>query len=99
VDAFCADPDLCDDDDLNEQQLCATAVEALAKLTDEQGKAVRASQALLRRSTGLETVWELLGRADGTRRAEFFVANRGGHELESPSVFKSTDVGNCRSLR
>ena len=34
VDAFCPDPDLCDRDDLNEQQLRAIATEALAKLVD-----------------------------------------------------------------
>jgi hypothetical protein len=36
VDAFCPDPELCDDDDLNEQQLRAKAAEALAKLTGKQ---------------------------------------------------------------
>jgi hypothetical protein len=40
VDAFCPDPELCDDDDLNEQQLRAKAAEALAKLTSKQGKVV-----------------------------------------------------------
>jgi len=40
VDAFCPDPGLCEDDDLNEQQLRAKAAEALAKLTGKQGKVV-----------------------------------------------------------
>jgi hypothetical protein len=43
VDAFCPDPELRDDDDLNEQQLRAKAAEALAKLTDRQGKGIRSS--------------------------------------------------------
>jgi hypothetical protein len=35
VDAFCSEPELCDEDDLNEQQLRAKTSEALARLADK----------------------------------------------------------------
>ncbi len=35
IDAFCPDPELCDDNDLNEEQLRIKAAESLARLTSK----------------------------------------------------------------